>query len=160
MGCRTTKFSNPVLLDNVFWDNRAGTWTAAGVTGIGLPATPHPCPAWDVGTIDGSGTPKMYGSVYDSERVERAVPRRQRLQRQTTPATGNSRLAPTGPSNSTPRGSLTPYDIKVTVASWRTFPGFRPAAIVTLDLPVEAAGRLPPPCSSTDDRPSRRRRTQ
>ncbi len=38
----------------------------AGVAGIGLAGDPSPILRWDVGTTDGSGTPTLYGSVYDS----------------------------------------------------------------------------------------------
>ena len=33
-------FSRPVMFNNIFWDNRAGTWTGGGVSGIGLNSRP------------------------------------------------------------------------------------------------------------------------
>jgi Polysaccharide lyase family 4, domain II len=126
---RTTKFSNPVLLNNIFWDNRAGTWTAAGVTGVGLTGDASPIFKWDVGTTDGSGTPKLFGSLYDSAPTSPLYHGGTGFD---ATAGGNNPLAPTA----NPAGLRTPYDLKVSVASWRTFPNFRPAAIVTLDLPI------------------------
>ena len=35
-------FSDPLLFNNIFWDNRAGTWTGGGVAGIGQPGDPDP----------------------------------------------------------------------------------------------------------------------
>jgi hypothetical protein len=48
-------FSDPVIFNNVFWDNRAGTFTGATVAGIGLQGDPNPIFNWDVGVSDGSG---------------------------------------------------------------------------------------------------------
>ncbi|MBI4933608.1 MAG: IPT/TIG domain-containing protein [Actinobacteria bacterium] len=126
---RSTKFSNPVLLNNIFWDNRAGTWTASGVTGIGLAGDASPIFPWDVGTTDGSGTPKMFGSVYDSAPSSPLYHGGTGFN-----ATGNGNNLLAGGPN--PAGFKSPYDVKVSIASWRTFPNFRPAAIVTLDLPI------------------------
>jgi hypothetical protein len=48
-------FSNPVLFNNIFWDNRAGTFTGATVAGIGLTGDPNPIFNWDMGVADGTG---------------------------------------------------------------------------------------------------------
>ena len=48
-------FSNPVLFNNIFWDNRAGTFTGGAVAGIGLPGDPNPINYWDLGVADGTG---------------------------------------------------------------------------------------------------------
>ena len=42
-------YSNPVLFNNIFWDNRAGTFTGASIAGIGLEDDPNPINYWDVG---------------------------------------------------------------------------------------------------------------
>ena len=42
-------FSNPVLFNNIFWDNRAGSWTGGGVAGIGQAGDPNPVYYWDLG---------------------------------------------------------------------------------------------------------------
>jgi hypothetical protein len=59
-------FSDPLLFNNIFWDNRAGTWDNASGTigGIGLPGDNCPLPAgppcpinyWDVGVSGGGGS--------------------------------------------------------------------------------------------------------
>jgi hypothetical protein len=48
-------FSDPLLFNNIFWDNRAGTWTGGGVAGIGQPGDPVPIYNWDLGIADGTG---------------------------------------------------------------------------------------------------------
>ena len=51
-------YSDPLLFNNIFWDNRAGTLVSTGTTftvdGIGKPGT-GPIDLWDMGTADGSG---------------------------------------------------------------------------------------------------------
>jgi hypothetical protein len=48
-------FSDPVMFNNLFWDNRAGTFTGATVAGIGLTGDPNPIFYWDAGVADGTG---------------------------------------------------------------------------------------------------------
>ena len=48
-------FSDPLLFNNVFWDNRAGSRAPNGVSGVGAPGDPDPINHWDMGTADGSG---------------------------------------------------------------------------------------------------------
>ncbi len=48
-------FSNPLLFNNIFWDNRAGTFSGATVAGIGLPGDPGGVNHWDMGVADGTG---------------------------------------------------------------------------------------------------------
>ena len=45
-------FSSPVLFNNIFWDNRAGTRGATSVSGISA----SDANVWNVGVADGSGT--------------------------------------------------------------------------------------------------------
>jgi hypothetical protein len=47
-------FSNPLMFNNIFWDNRAGTWTGGGIAGIGQPGS-GPIYHWDLGVSDGTG---------------------------------------------------------------------------------------------------------
>ncbi len=42
-------FSDPLLFNDVFWDNRAGTRNAGSVTGIGAPGDATPINRWDMG---------------------------------------------------------------------------------------------------------------
>ena len=132
------KFSNPVILNNIFADNRAGEWTSTGVAGIGLPGDPRQILRWDVGTTDGSGTPRVHGSLVDSNAADVlyqggtgfvlgtggvTVPQSANLQ--TGSASGIAKVQ-----------FKAVFDTQVSVASWRTFPNFRAAAIVTVDQPV------------------------
>jgi len=48
-------FSDPLLFNNIFWDNRAGAYTGGTIAGIGLPGDPSPIFNWDLGVSDGSG---------------------------------------------------------------------------------------------------------
>jgi hypothetical protein len=48
-------FSDPLLFNNIFWDNRAGSWTGGGIAGIGQPGDPTPIYNWDLGVADGTG---------------------------------------------------------------------------------------------------------
>lgn len=49
-------FSNPVILNNIFWDNRAGYWDGDGVRGIGLTGDPNPINRIDIGVAGNFGT--------------------------------------------------------------------------------------------------------
>lgn len=48
-------FSDPLLFNNIFWDNRAGTFVGSTVAGIGLAGDPNPVNQWDLGVSDGVG---------------------------------------------------------------------------------------------------------
>jgi SdrD B-like protein/IPT/TIG domain-containing protein len=50
-------FSDPLLFNNVFWDNRAGSYDFQTnmLTGIGQPGDPDPPNVWDLGLLDQSG---------------------------------------------------------------------------------------------------------
>ncbi len=50
-------FSKPLMFNNVFWDNRAGSYDfqADQLVGIGLPGDPSPPNVWDMGLLDQSG---------------------------------------------------------------------------------------------------------
>jgi hypothetical protein len=45
-------YSNPLLFSNIFWDNRAGTFSGATVANIGLIGDPNPIFNWDLGLQD------------------------------------------------------------------------------------------------------------
>ena len=102
-------FSNPLLFNNIFWDNRAGTYTGGTVAGIGLPGDPNPIFNWDLGVADGSGLLSPTNSL---------------LQITTgTIANGsNSRRDPL---------VVETYDTSVTVQPWRGNPRFVDITMVT-----------------------------
>ncbi len=111
-------FSNPVLLNNVFNDNRAGTYVGGYVEGIGgtLPdGTANTTDHWDMGVMGGPGVLHPVGSVI-----------------QTATGTDGGELTKV---TDTP-GFVDPTpELTVTVLASRTYPAFREAAIVTALLP-------------------------
>jgi hypothetical protein len=48
-------FSDPLLFNNIFWDNWAGYRYLTGISGIGQDGDPNPINVWDLGVGDGSG---------------------------------------------------------------------------------------------------------
>jgi hypothetical protein len=108
-------FSSPKLFNNIFWNNRAGSWNGEYVRGIGAadaPAGDTPR-YWDMGSADGVGPLTPTNSVL-----------------QTTTGT-------------TPSGSNTvgvdpkvaaSFPTSVTIETSRTFPSFRQAVIVVQHL--------------------------
>jgi hypothetical protein len=101
-------FSDPLLFNDIFWDNRAGTRGTNMVTGIGAQGDVLPIYNWDLGTADGSGTLSPTFSIIQA---------------------GDG-----GPAGSDPL-VLAPYDIGLSFTSWRTNINFIGAIMVTADLP-------------------------
>jgi hypothetical protein len=117
-----TTFSKPVLLNNVFWDNRAGSFNGGWVYGIGgtLPdGSDNGVDNWDMGVVGDPGLLHPIGSVI-----------------QTSQGTdgGESTTITDDP------GLKDPYDVSVSVLASRTYPAFRQAAIVTELLPPTLLG--------------------
>ncbi len=123
-----TTFSKPTLLDNLFWDNRAGTYQDGTMSGIGvLPdGTNSGTDHWDMGMTDtpvGQLTPR--GSVL-----------------QTTEGTDVNPFSPGATGNKVTDTSSVkdPYSVTVDVIASRTFPAFREAAVVAQILPPNQLG--------------------
>ena len=117
----SSTFSNPVQFNNVFWDNRAGSWNGQYVTGIGSPDAPASDPVnnWDMGNVDGPGQLTPTNSIL-----------------QTTTGSASS---PTNKVNQNPLVA-SPWNTTVTVQASRTFPSFRQALIVVQDVPPALMG--------------------
>lgn len=117
---KTTTFSNPVILDDVFNDNRAGSFSGGWVTGIGgtLPdGSTNDVNPWDLGVADGPGTLKPVGSVLQSTQG-------------------------TDPSASVVSDDplfKDPSDVFVDVLASRTYPAFRQSLIIAELLPPNLA---------------------
>ncbi len=105
-------FSNPLLFNNIFWDNRAGSRGTDTVTGIGSPGDATPINHWDLGVSDGTGTLSSTSSIIQS---------------------GD------GAGGADPLVVQT-IDVGVTFAAWRTNPNFIGAIMVAVDLPVNQLG--------------------
>lgn len=108
-------FSNPVVFNNIFWDNRAGTRALTTVTGLGSDATP--IDLWDLGLADNSGVLAPTNSI---------------IQQDNTPA----RPFVASPTNSAGDPQVVQaIDIPVTFNTWRNNPAFLGAILISADLP-------------------------
>ncbi len=110
-------FSEPLLFNNVFWNNRAGTRAGTTVTGLGLPGDASAINRWDLGVAN---------------RPELLSPTNSIVQQ-------NSGQHPyvTSPTNSTAAPQIVDdsFDVSVSFATWRQNPAFVDATLVTLDAP-------------------------
>ena len=106
-------FSNPVMFNNIFWDNRAGTFTGMTVAGIGLAGDPNPINHWDTGVSNVAGA--------------LLAPTNSLLQVTTGTIASPSNIVGSDPL------AVTQYDVSVSVAAWRALPRFVNPLIVTVD---------------------------
>ncbi len=118
----TTTFSKPTLFNDVFWDNRAGTFDGGFVYGIGgtLPdGTANDTNYWDMGVVD------VPGAVL--------TPTNSVLQDGNGVAASNSKVGmdPLFTTN---------YDLTVNILASRTYPAFRQSVIVAELLPPSLMG--------------------
>jgi uncharacterized repeat protein (TIGR01451 family) len=104
-------FSNPVLFNNLFWDNRAGTFVGNTVAGIGLAGDPNPVNQWDLGVADGIGMLTSTNSIMQTTFG-------------TIPSATNLIVDP---------GVVSTYDTSVRVLPWRGNPRFIDILMVTTD---------------------------
>lgn len=121
-------YSNPLMFNNIFWDNRAGHWSGGNIVGIGAPVwsggvqIPDPTPInnWDMGVPDTGNLLSPTNSV---------------LQPTANPGVASS------PTNvlSDPLVKQV-YDATVTGLPWRGNPNFINSVIVAQDLPVTIMG--------------------
>ncbi|MBI5566319.1 MAG: IPT/TIG domain-containing protein [Chloroflexi bacterium] len=112
-------FSNPLLFNNIFWENRAGTWAGGGVAGLGLAGDPSPINYWDLGVSDGTGL---------------LAPTNSLLQVTLGTIADASNVVGTDPQ------IVTQYDTSVSVLPWRGNPRFIDPIIVAVDAPVTLLG--------------------
>ena len=112
-------FSNPLLFNNIFWDNRAGTFVGSTVAGIGLAGDPNPVNQWDLGVSDGIGLLSPTNSMM-----------------QVTTGTVGS---PTNIVGVNPNVVAT-YDTTVRALPWRGNPRFVDILMVTTDATPDLLG--------------------
>jgi hypothetical protein len=114
-------FSNPLLFNNILWDNRAGHWSSSSLqlVGIGLTGDATPINYWDMGAADGSGLLSPTNSV---------------LQSTTGTVSSTTNVVSTDPQ------VVKTYDLSVAVFPWRTNPTFTGAAVVAVELPPNLLG--------------------
>lgn len=115
-------FSRPVLFDDIFWQNAAGTWDGSTVSGIGV-AGASDYNYWDLGAVDGSGPLAPVNSVLTAY----------------TPGITTSATNTLSPDN-TAVAFASPYRVSVDIATLRAFPGFRQSVIVISNVPPDQLG--------------------
>ncbi len=122
----TTPFSKPTVLNDLFWDNRAGTYSGGVVTGLGkLPnGFDGGIENWDMGMTDTpSGLLTPQGTVLQTIRgtnVSAALP-------------GSNRVTDAP-------GLKDPYLLSVDVLASRTYPAFRQSMVIAELLPPNLMG--------------------
>ena len=99
-------FSNPLLFNNIFWDNRAGTRAGTTVTGIGVAGRRHPDQPL------GPRRRRRHRPAVADELGDPAERRRPPVHRQRHQHGGRP-------------GVVEPYDVSVVFATWRPEPGLR-----------------------------------
>ncbi|MFN2183931.1 MAG: SdrD B-like domain-containing protein [Anaerolineae bacterium] len=111
-------FSDPLLFNNIFWDNRAGTWIGDGVAGIGLAGDLTPIYYWDLGVSGGGGT--------------------------LSPTNSLLHVAYAGADGTNLVGQnpmvAAEYDLTIRVFPWRAAPNFIGTDIVAVDVPPNLMG--------------------
>jgi hypothetical protein len=118
----STTFSKPTLLNDVFWDNRAGNFVGGYVYGIGgqLPdGSANSVNNWDMGVVDVPGA--LLSPTHSVLQVSDG----------TTADATNTAADPTFKSA---------YDVTVNILAARSYPAFRQAAIVAELLPPSLMG--------------------
>ena len=115
-------YSNPLLFNNIFWDNRAGTRAGTGVTGLSATDAVH----WDIGSTDTAADSSVISLTPTNSVVQQNTG--------TFPYT-------TSPTNSTADPVVAvPYDVGVTFNAWRNNPAFLGAIMISADLPPNQMG--------------------
>ena len=114
-------FSNPLLFNNIFWDNRAGT-RGRQRDGHRRLGDARRCDHWDLGVADGPRSAGADELDRPAERGHASVHRRAR------------------PTSAADPQVVTPYDVGVTFNTWRNNPAFLGAIMISADLPPNLLG--------------------
>jgi hypothetical protein len=147
LGAGRSTFSNPVMRNNVFWENLAGTWDGTTIKGIGLAGDNSPKNIWDMGAADHSGSLAPTYSVLSRPNAGQATTAGGNIPGTNVPIPNNNNaLRNQAPyfdqlvvGNTQIRFS-NPYSVSVDVSTLRTFPGFRQSVIVTRNLSPDLQG--------------------
>jgi hypothetical protein len=138
-------FSSPKLVDNIFADNRAGSWDPSfGVRGIGTALDSiNNINEWDMGVAgDGGYLLAPTNSILTSTTGTQASPTNQfvdpGLVRTGPDAQGNYTWTANGVAALFATNGT--YDLAIDIAPWRVGFRFRPAAIVSVSLPANPLG--------------------
>lgn len=114
-------FSNPLLFNNIFWDNRAGTRAGTTVTGIGAAGDTTPLNHWDLGVADATGVLSPTNSVLQQD-----------------PGVFPFTASPT--NSAADPAVVATYDVSVSFVTWRQNPAFVDATLVTVEAPPNLLG--------------------
>jgi len=117
----TPAFSDPVLLNNILWDNRAGTRAGGTVTGIGITGDALPIDHWDVGVSSDPHPLAPTNSVIQQSAADHPY----------TVSGTNSAADP---------AVVSTYDVSVSFATWRQNPAFVDATLSAVELPANKMG--------------------
>ncbi len=117
----TKAYSDPVLFNNILWDNRAGTRAGTTVTGIGLAGDTTAVDHWDLGLADAPDQLAPTSSVVQQDAAQHPY----------TTSASNSLTAP---------GVVSTYDTSVAFATWRQNPAFVDATLVAVEAPANRLG--------------------
>jgi parallel beta-helix repeat protein len=124
-------FSKPTLFNNMFTDNRAGSWSAAGgLEGIGLTGDPNPIRLWDIGLSDGlcNATVRRCLSPLNNRFDNSAL------------NTSNSIASPTNLVGTAVNFVDDSYRVSINALPWRGYPQMVGAVLVAVDLPIGQMG--------------------
>ena len=116
-------FSKPLLFNNIFWDNRAGTRAGLTVHGIGIAGDPTPIDEWDLGVADRTDALTPTNSVIQQD-----------------PNGLHNYAADPSNSNQDPSFAGPAYDLSVSFSTWRQNPAFVDATLVTSEVPPNLMG--------------------
>jgi hypothetical protein len=133
------RFSKPTMFNNVFWDNRAGSYSAAGIQGIGMQGDNGPIRLWDFGMFDRSYPLHPTNTVYDSC-TDPSVCTDLNQASIDNPGAVDGNLLTTNPLTANPLSFIDPFQVGITVMPWRTQPTFIGNQIVAANLPVTLMG--------------------
>ncbi|MEO8357149.1 MAG: SdrD B-like domain-containing protein [Chloroflexota bacterium] len=111
-------FSEPLLFNNIFWDNRAGTFVGSAVAGIGLTGDPNPINYWDLGVSDGTGLLSPTDSILQTD----------------------FGTIPSGTNQFGDPDVLATYDTTVRALPWRGNPRFVDILMITTDATPNLLG--------------------
>jgi hypothetical protein len=138
------KFSRPVMFNNVFWDNRAGSYTPAGIQGIGLQGDSGQARLWDFGIFGQPAAYKLHptSSIYDSCSAAGSGCTSLDAASIDNPGAGgtSANVLTAAPLAANPLNFVNPFSVGIVIMPWRNQPQFIGNFIVAADLPPGAAG--------------------
>jgi hypothetical protein len=131
-------YSNPIIANDIVYDNRAGSWNASSsnVTGVGQTGDTTPINVWDVGIADpGPGLLSPTHSVLSTQPGAAGGEGYNN-----PPAAGNRVTAPPTTTSANAVNFVDPFNLQLDIAPMRINFRFRVTAIVNINLPANGVG--------------------